>query len=61
MAFAPDAHLVGLGAVARLVDVYVRAGRALEQIGQNVVGALARHVARRRPGARAASSSGTRA
>ena len=47
VAFAPDAHLVGLGAVARLVDAFARRLALQEQIGQNVVGALARHVAPR--------------
>jgi len=47
VAYAPDARLVGLGAVARLVDAYARRLTLQEQIGRNVVTALARHLAPR--------------
>jgi len=47
VAFAPDEHLVGLGAVAQLVDAFARRLALQEQIGQNVVATLARHVSPR--------------
>jgi GTP cyclohydrolase IA len=47
VAFAPDRHLVGLGAVARLVDAFARRLALQEQIGRNVVAALGKHVSPR--------------
>jgi GTP cyclohydrolase I len=47
VAFAPQEHLMGLGAVAQLVDAFARRLALQEQIGQNVVAALSRHVSPR--------------
>lgn len=47
VAFAPDQHLVGLGALAQLVDAFARRLALQEQIGQNVAAVLARHVSPR--------------
>jgi len=47
VAFAPDEHLVGLGAVVRVVDAFARRLTLQEQIGERVVSALCEHVAPR--------------
>ena len=44
VAFAPADRLVGVGAVARLVDAFARRLALQEQIGEHVVGALERHL-----------------
>jgi len=45
VAFAPDEHLVGLGAVARVVDAFARRLMLQEQIGERVAAALQKHLA----------------
>lgn len=47
VAFAPREHLVGLGAVVRLVDAFARRLALQEQIGERVAAALVAHVAPR--------------
>jgi len=47
VAFAPEEHLVGIGAVARLVDAFARRLAMQEQIGEKVVAALQKHLAPR--------------
>ena len=44
VAFAPGDRLVGVGAVARLVDAFARRLALQEQIGEHVVQALDRHL-----------------
>jgi GTP cyclohydrolase IA len=44
VAFAPGERLVGVGAVARLVDAFARRLALQEQIGEHVVGALEKHL-----------------
>lgn len=44
VAFAPGDRLVGVGAVARLVDAFARRLALQEQIGEQVVGALEKHL-----------------
>jgi GTP cyclohydrolase I len=44
VAFAPRDRLVGVGAVARLVDAFARRLALQEQIGEHVVGALEKHL-----------------
>jgi GTP cyclohydrolase I len=45
VAFAPDGRLVGVGTVARVVDAFSRRLALQEQIGQDIVQAIQRHVA----------------
>jgi GTP cyclohydrolase I len=52
VAFAPDARLVGIGAVARLVDALARRLALQEEIGEGVVATLAKHLAPRWAGCR---------
>lgn len=52
VAFAPDEHLVGVGAIGALVDACARRLTLQEQIGQRVVAALQKHVAPRWVGCR---------
>jgi GTP cyclohydrolase IA len=47
VAFAPDEHLVGVGTVARVVEAYARRLALQEQIGEQVVAALQKHLAPR--------------
>lgn len=47
VAFAPEEHLIGVGAVARLVDAFARRLALQEQIGECVVAALQKHLAPR--------------
>jgi GTP cyclohydrolase I len=47
VAFAPEEHLVGVGAVPRLVDAFARRLAMQEQIGERVVAALQKHLAPR--------------
>ncbi len=47
VAFAPEEHLVGIGAIARTVDAFARRLALQEQIGENVVAALQKHLAPR--------------
>ncbi len=44
VAFAPRALLIGFGAVSRVVDAYSKRLALQEQIGQNVVSALDKHL-----------------
>jgi GTP cyclohydrolase I len=44
VAFAPTDRLVGVGAVARLVDAFARRLALQEHIGEEVAGALERHL-----------------
>ena len=44
VAFAPGDRLVGVGAVARLVDAFARRLALQEQIGEHVVQALEKHL-----------------
>ncbi len=44
VAFAPVSRLVGIGTVASLVEAFARRLSLQEQIGENVVGALQRHL-----------------
>jgi GTP cyclohydrolase I len=44
VAFAPAEHLVGVGAVARLVDAFARRLSLQEQLGEEVVRALEKHL-----------------
>ena len=44
VAFAPDDRIVGVGAVARLVDAFARRLALQEQLGEHVVGALQKHL-----------------
>jgi GTP cyclohydrolase I len=44
VAFAPKDRLIGVGAVAALVDAFARRLALQEQIGENVAAALARHL-----------------
>lgn len=52
VAFAPSERLVGVGTVARLVDVLARRLTLQEQIGQSVVAALRKHLEPRWVGCR---------
>lgn len=52
VAFAPDDRLVGIGAVARVVDAFARRLAMQEQIGEEVVHALKKHLAPRWVGCR---------
>jgi GTP cyclohydrolase I len=52
VAFLPDEYLVGVGAVARLVDAYARRLALQEEIGERVVAALQKHLAPRWAGCR---------
>lgn len=52
VAFAPDARLLGVGAVARLVDALARRLALQEEVGEGVVAALAKHLAPRWVGCR---------
>lgn len=52
VAFLPDEHLVGVGAVARTVDAFARRLTLQEQIGERVVAALQKHLAPRWAGCR---------
>lgn len=47
IAFAPEEHLVGIGTVARLAEVFARRLSLQEQLGERVVAALQKHVAPR--------------
>jgi GTP cyclohydrolase IA len=47
VAFAPDRRILGIGTVARVVDAFARRLALQEQIGENVVAALQRHLAPR--------------
>lgn len=47
VALAPREHLVGLGAVVRLVDAFARRLALQEQIGERVAAALCQHLAPR--------------
>jgi GTP cyclohydrolase I len=47
VAFAPDKHLVGVGTVAAVVDAFARRLALQEQMGRNVVNALAAHLSPR--------------
>ncbi len=47
VAYAPDQRLVGVGTVAAVVDAFARRLALQEQIGQNVVGALRKHLSPR--------------
>jgi len=47
VAYAPDEHLVGVGTVVRVVDAYARRLALQEQIGEQVVAALQKHLAPR--------------
>lgn len=47
VAFAPEEHLVGVGAVGRVVDAFARRLAMQEQIGERVVAALQKHLAPR--------------
>jgi GTP cyclohydrolase I len=47
VAFAPDERLVGVGTVARVVDAFARRLALQERIGEDVVGALRKHLAPR--------------
>jgi len=47
VAFAPDEHLVGIGTVAHVVDAFARRLAMQEQIGEQVVAALQKHLAPR--------------
>jgi GTP cyclohydrolase I len=47
VAFAPSAHVVGVGALARLVHAFARRLTLQETIGEGVVGALERNLAPR--------------
>ena len=47
VAFAPAARLVGIGVVPRVVDAYARRLALQEQIGEQVVEALQKHLAPR--------------
>jgi GTP cyclohydrolase I len=47
VAFAPEARLVGIGTVARIVDACARRLALQEQIGEHVVSALQKHLAPR--------------
>lgn len=44
VAFAPRDRIVGVGAVARLVDAFARRLALQEQLGEQVVGALEKHL-----------------
>jgi GTP cyclohydrolase I len=52
VAFMPDEHLVGVGAVARVVDAFARRLALQEEIGQRVVATLQKHLAPRWAGCR---------
>jgi GTP cyclohydrolase IA len=52
VAFMADEHLVGVGAVGRLVDAFARRLALQEEIGERVVAALQKHVAPRWAGCR---------
>ncbi len=52
VAFLPEEHLVGVGAVARVVDAFARRLALQEQVGENVVAALQKHLAPRWAGCR---------
>ena len=52
VAFAPARHLVGVGAVARLVEAFARRLALQEGIGEDVVAALQKHLAPRWAGCR---------
>jgi GTP cyclohydrolase IA len=52
VAFAPRDRLVGIGAVARLVDAFARRLALQEQLGEQVVAALEKHLAPRWAGCR---------
>jgi GTP cyclohydrolase IA len=52
VAFLPDEYLVGVGAVARVVDAFARRLTLQEQIGERVVAALQKHLAPRWAGCR---------
>jgi GTP cyclohydrolase I len=52
VAFAPDARLLGVGAVARLVDALARRLALQEEVGEGVVTVLAKHLAPRWAGCR---------
>jgi GTP cyclohydrolase I len=52
VAFMPEERLVGVGAVARLVDAFARRLALQEEIGERVVAALDRHLAPRWAGCR---------
>jgi GTP cyclohydrolase IA len=58
VAFAPERRVVGLGAIARLVDAYARRLALQERIGEDVVSALITHVAPRWAGCRLLMSHG---
>lgn len=45
VAFEPDEHLLGVGAVARLVDAFAHRLALQEQIGERVVASMQKHVA----------------
>ncbi len=47
IAFAPEEHLVGVGAVARVVDAFAHRLALQEQVGEQVVAALQKHLAPR--------------
>jgi GTP cyclohydrolase I len=47
VAFAPDRRLLGIGTVAQLVEAFARRLTLQEQIGEEVVGALEKHLAPR--------------
>jgi GTP cyclohydrolase I len=47
VAFAPEEHLVGVGAVTRVMDAFARRLILQEQIGERAVAALQKHLAPR--------------
>ncbi|MDP9034093.1 MAG: GTP cyclohydrolase I [Myxococcota bacterium] len=47
VAIAPEEHLVGVGAVARVVDAFAHRLALQEQLGEHVAGALQKHLAPR--------------
>jgi GTP cyclohydrolase I len=47
LAFAPSEHLVGIGTVARVIDAFARRLSLQEEIGQQTVSSLYKHVAPR--------------
>lgn len=58
VAFAPDEHIVGVGAIARVVDAFARRLALQEHIGDRVVAALQKHLAPRWAGCRIVLSHG---
>jgi GTP cyclohydrolase I len=58
VAYAPDRRLVGVGAVAAIVDAFARRLALQEQIGESVVAALCKHLSPRWVACRLALSHG---